>query len=156
MSRGLVVTDAARAEDSKLYLENYDFTGIAPFTLLIYESENFFQLVWDGKEKHISLLPIDQPQIWSSATLYPPHVRAWRKSLFEKWINETNTFDRESIIKFHQISHGDPDNDFIMNRDDVVKTLSITNIILKDNSASVTHIELDKETREEIRVQYGE
>jgi hypothetical protein len=155
MSRGQVVVDAINADDSKKYIEDYVFDAIAPFTLLIYEQDHFIQLVWDGKEKHISSLSPDQPQIWSSATLYPPHVRVWRKSLFEKWLMETNTFDRESIMKFHQMTNGDHDNDFVMNRHDVVKTLSITNIILQDTSASMVHLALDKDSREEILIQYG-
>ncbi len=156
MSRGQVVLDAVNAEDSNLYVENFDFDGIAPFTLLIYEKEYFIELIWDGQEKHISPLPVDQPQIWSSATLYPPHVRAWRKSLFEKWLNETNSYDRESIIRFHQLTNGDPDNDFIMNRNDAVKTLSITNIILREDSGSIVHLQLDKDTREEILIHYDQ
>jgi len=154
MSRGQVVIDAVKTDDANGYVENYDFDGIAPFTLLIYEKDHFTQLVWDGQEKHLSQLLVDQPQIWSSATLYPPHVRTWRKSLFEKWLSETNSYDRESIIHFHQMTNGDPDNDFIMNRNDTVKTLSITNIILRENSGSIVHLELDKDTREEILIHY--
>jgi hypothetical protein len=133
-------------------LEDYDFDGIAPFTLLVYESDRFTELVWDGSQKHLRPLSIDQPQIWSSATLYPPHVRAWRKSLFEKWLDETSVYDRESIIAFHQMANGDPDNDFIMNRNELVKTLSITSIMLSENSGSVVHLQLDKNTREEILI----
>ena len=144
--------DAVNAEDARLYLENYDFDGVAPFTLLVYESDRFTELVWDGSKKHIRPLSIDQPQIWSSATLYPPHVRAWRKSLFEKWLDENTFYDRESIIAFHQMANGDPENDFIMNRNELVKTLSITSIMIKENSGSLVHLQLDKNTREEILI----
>ena len=112
------------------------------------------QLVWDSQMKHIMSLPIDQPQIWSSVTLYPPHVRAWRKSLFEKWISETESYDWESIISFHQVANGDPDNDFIMNRNDKVKTLSVTSISLKENSGSILYLDLDQQQREEILIHY--
>jgi hypothetical protein len=154
MSRGQVVIDAANAKDSKYYLENTSFEGIAPFTLLIYEHDQLTELLWNGTTKEINSLPVNQPMIWSSATLYPPDVRARRKSLFQKWLNETSNFDIESIINFHQMTNGDPTNDFVMNRNDVVKTLSITNITLRENSGSIVHLELDREMREEILVHY--
>lgn len=154
LSRGIVVTEATQAENIHSFLSEFDLQGIAPFTLLVFENGSFQQLIWDGNEKNISSLPSDQPQIWSSVTLYPAHIREWRKSLFEKWIKENTTFDRESILRFHQLADRDPDNDFIMNRNDVVKTLSLTSIELKPASASILHLELDKNIREEILVKY--
>jgi uncharacterized protein with NRDE domain len=154
-SRGQVVIDAVHEVEIRDFLENYPFEGIAPFTILIFEKNVFFQLVWDGEKKQISELSIEEPQIWSSATLYPLHIRNWRKSLFEKWLNENQEINRESIIQFHQMANGDPDNDFIMNRNDIVKTLSITSIELRPRSASILHLELDPSVREEILVKYG-
>ncbi|HUR29968.1 MAG TPA: NRDE family protein [Saprospiraceae bacterium] len=153
-SRGQVVVDAITEPDVKRFIETYPLDGIAPFTLLIFENGNFVQLAWDGTNKHIQPLSVTEPQIWSSVTLYPPHVRAWRKALFEKWIAQTEIFDRDSIIDFHQIANGDPDNDFIMNRNEIVKTLSITSIELKPESGSLLHFALDKNLREEILVKY--
>jgi hypothetical protein len=154
LSRGQVVIETASATNTRLFLEEFDLDRIAPFTLLVFEQQSLMQLVWDGKEKHFTALPTDQPQIWSSVTLYPRHVREWRKSLFEKWLAERDSFDRESIIAFHQMANGDPGNDFIMNRNDVVKTLSVTSIALKENAGSILHLSLDRDTREEIMIRY--
>ena len=90
----------------------------------------------------------------SSATLYPPEIRSWRKSLFDQWLEETKDINRESIIAFHQMANSDPDNDFIMNRNELVKTLSITSIQLNLTSGSILHLELDQDIREEIMIQY--
>lgn len=155
-SRGQVVIDAVLENEIQSFIDHYELTGIAPFTILIFEKNNFVQLVWDGKEKHITPLSVEEPQIWSSVTLYPEHVRAWRKSLFEKWISDKNNYDRESIIEFHQLANGDPFNDFVMNRHDMVRTLSVTNIELRPASGSIMHLELDKHLREEIMVRYGQ
>ena len=153
-SRGQVVIDAVHESDIQYFTDNYNFEGIAPFTLLLFENPTFIQLIWDGTKKEVSPLSITEPHIWSSVTLYPPPVRAWRKSLFEKWLGETDVYNRETIIQFHQMANGDPDNDFIMNRRDVVRTLSITNIVLRPKSSSILHLELDNELREEILVKY--
>lgn len=153
-SRGLVVLDAALEPEDADFLESYDLNRIAPFTLLVYENKILRQLVWDGDQRHITELPSDLAQIWSSVTLYPEDVRQRRKASFEKWLIETPSYNRESIIEFHQQTNGDPQNDFIMNRNEIVKTLSITNIILKENAASILHLGLEKQTREEIMVKY--
>ncbi|MEP6646625.1 MAG: NRDE family protein [Saprospiraceae bacterium] len=155
MSRGQVVLNVVRSNDAKKYIEQYDFEGIAPFTFLIDELDSLTELVWDGNKKHIREVPDDKPQIWSSATLYPPEVRAWRKSLFEKWISERNSFDSDSIIHFHQMANGDPENDFIMNRNDMIKTLSITNISQREDSARLVHVQLDQHRREEMLIHYA-
>ena len=156
MSRGQLVLAAVKAADTSSFLLKTELTGIAPFTLLIYENSILLQLVWDGEQKHIATLPFDEPRIWSSVTLYPPKIREWRKSLFEKWLSETESIDRESIIAFHQLANDNPENDFVMNRNDVVKTLSITSIRLKKKSGSILYMDLEHSTREEIMVHYGE
>jgi Transport and Golgi organisation 2 len=153
-SRGVVVRDAALADSMDAFMHDYDLENIAPFTLLVYENNSLIQLVWDGEQKHISSLPVDQPQIWSSVTLYPLHVREWRKSLFEKWIRESVAIDQDSIISFHQVANGDPVNDFIMNRNEKVKTLSITSIVMKETTGSMLHLNLAHSSREEILVEY--
>ncbi len=153
-SRGQVVIDAASEVDIDAFLAEYSFDHIAPFTLLIYEQQKFQQLIWDGENKYLTSLSSKEPQIWSSVTLYSSEVRAWRKSLFEKWIVGKTSFDREEIMQFHQMTHGNPGNDFVMNRNEIVKTLSTTSIVLKEKSGSLLHVELDTNLREEIFVRY--
>jgi hypothetical protein len=155
LSRGQVVLDLATTNDPISFFHDYALEGVAPFTILVYEHARLHQWIWDGHQKFLEELPSDQPQIWSSVTLYPPDVRAWRKSLFEKWINSSPPIDRESIISFHQMANGDADNDFVMNRNDIVKTLSITSVSLKPESGSILHLSLDRASREEIMVRYG-
>lgn len=154
LSRGLIVTQAAMATDTNTFLLKTELEGIAPFTLLIYEQHMLIQLIWDGQQKHISAPPFDEPRIWSSVTLYPPRIREWRKSLFEKWLSDTSTINRESIIDFHQMAQGDPDNDFVMNRNESVRTLSVTSIVLMPERGSMMHLALGNDLREEIMVTY--
>jgi uncharacterized protein with NRDE domain len=154
ISRGEIVIAAATADHMNEFIENVNLYRVAPFTLVMYEADSLQQLVWDGTKKHMESLSVDTPHIWSSATLYPAHVRAWRKSLFEKWLSDHPDFDRESIIAFHQMANGDPDNGFVMNREEIVKTLSITSIQLKPDAAAMLHLALDEPSREEILIRY--
>lgn len=152
MSRGLVVTDAAHSNDLDQFLRRYELEGIAPFTLLIYEEGRFEEMIWDGNEKFIRQPDLNTPQIWSSVTLYPETIRQKRKQLFETWLRTHPSYNREDIISFHHLSHGDAENDFIMNRNEIVKTLSITSIMTNASALSMLHISLDPSRREEILV----
>lgn len=143
-SRGKVVIDAVEANETHAFINQYKLEGIAPFTLLIYDNGKFVELVWDGFKRHIRPLHTDKPQLWSSVTLYPPEVREWRKAIFEEWIKDHTHFDRESIMAFHCLRKGDAVNDFIMNRDEIVKTLSVTSIKLDVHSGSILHLDLEK------------
>lgn len=154
MSRGQVVLSAVTEPDKSAFLDTFQFDRIAPFTLLIYEQGRLIELLWDGSAKFIQELPVDQPQIWSSVTLYPAEVRQWRRDFFEQWLLDRESFDRESIMAFHQVKRGDGRNDFIMNRNEVVKTLSVTSILLQEHSGSMIHLDLERNTREEVLVRY--
>ena len=153
LSRGQVVMDAASTPDVLPFVENYNLEGVAPFTLLTFEKNILIQTVWDGFKRHIDELPNDQPQLWSSVTLYPPEIRAWRTEIFKQWVKERQAFDRDSIMAFHCLKKGDATNDFIMNRNEVVKTLSVTSIQLEKHKASMLHLDLEKNTREEVMIQ---
>jgi uncharacterized protein with NRDE domain len=154
ISRGEIVIAAATAAKTADFFTQVDLHKVAPFTLLVYEKNRLDELVWDGENKHTQLLPTDLPQIWSSATLYPADVRAWRKSIFDQWLVENKKIDRESIIAFHQRANKDLKNGFVMNREEIVKTLSVTSIQLKEDSGSILHLELKEESREEILIEY--
>lgn len=156
LSRGIVVAETAAAEDALAYLKMVSLEGVAPFTLLVYEPRQFHQLIWDGEKKELQELSVTQPQIWSSVTLYPPDVRRWRKSLFDDWIQQTSVYDQASIIQFHKMANGDKDNDFIMNRHNIVRTLSITSIVLNSHKGSMLHLSLDEDKREEIMITYAD
>ena len=154
-SRGLVVTDAVSVPNVSTFIENYELDGIAPFTLLIFENNRLDELVWDGVKRHRHQLPESEPHIWSSATLYTPEIRTYRKKLFDEWTSRTGQYDRDSIMSFHQMANGDPFNDFVMDRDGIVSTLSITSIVLTPSSGSILHQEIGANLCEEIHVKYG-
>jgi hypothetical protein len=84
-----------------------------------------------------------QPAFWSSVTLYPEDVRVWRKSLFEKWLVAHQDFDQDEIMRFHRYGSGDDNwNGFVMNREERVKTLSISSVQKLSNTFVFRHSDL--------------
>ena len=138
-SRGLVLLDFFLYNDVTGFRDSYDFNGIEPFTMLVRfypgtasdgADQTFDELRWDGDTLHHTALNPETPAIWSSVTLYTSEVIRQRNKWFEKWLKEKPEFAIGSIVNFHKTAGtGNIHNDILMNRDDVVKTVSITSLI---------------------------
>ncbi|WNH09350.1 NRDE family protein [Thalassobellus suaedae] len=129
MSRGVVAKDFMVAETILATIDTYDLQDVEPFTMVIADWNDalkFYELVWDGKEKHFTVLPLE-PKIWSSSTLYNSAMRNERLKWFENFKTE-NTLTASSLLTFHKTAgQGNDDYGVIMNRG-FVKTTSITQV----------------------------
>ncbi len=147
LSRGTVLLDSFKYAQVDHFAGNYDFGHAAPFTLLLLRGDTIDELIWDGKKLHRANFDAGSAHFWSSVTLYPEDVRQQRRILFDEWLNQHPQYSRDDIRKFHRYGGtGDGANDFVMNRNDIVKTLSISSVWLKDNQYVFNHVNLDDET----------
>jgi hypothetical protein len=130
MSRGKIVTYMLAAENIEKVIDGYDLIDIEPFTLIMVNWKNDLkikELVWDGKEKHLSNKPI-RPTIWSSSLLYSEDVKKKRELWFNNFLSSSDPISEETIIDFHRnAGEGDIETDLIMDRV-FVRTKSITGI----------------------------
>ena len=131
MSRGIIVKNILSADDSVSYINNFDFTEIEPFTIVLVDWNNqleTYELVWDGITKHFTKLK-QEPRIWSSSTLYTDEMKEMRKDWFANWLIDNNEFQQGSILEFHQNDKlGTPDTSVKMKRP-FIETVSVTSII---------------------------
>ena len=119
-----------------------DMDGIEPYTLIIFDDGNLFQLVWDGAEKHRMLLENDKPYLWSSATLYDSSAQQIRKDLFQNWIAMSPPITKLTVLNFLK-SFENKEIGFLMNRNDSVQTLSYSFIeLLNDKEAVMSYYDL--------------
>lgn len=135
-SRGLVVLDFFEYENAAQFLQMYDFQGIEPFTMVIWERGALAELRWDEEQAHFRQLNPNEPHIWSSSPLYPQPVRAMRASWFADWqAQHAGNWSAADILQFHQTAGtGDPENDVKMyRRNGIVQTISITQVIYQQN-----------------------
>lgn len=147
LSRGTMLLDSFKYARVSDFADTYVFNDAAPFTLLLLRKDVIDELIWDGKELHRAYFDALSAHFWSSVTLYPENVRQERRSLFDDWLNHHPLYSPEEIRKFHRYGGtGDGVNDFVMNRNDIVKTLSISSVWLKDNQYVFNHVNLDDET----------
>ena len=130
MSRGIIVKAILKSDDFVNYINNFDFGGIEPFTIVLVDWNtglNTYELVWDGVQKHFSELN-QVPKIWSSSTLYTQEEKALRKTWFANWLENNNEFLKENILKFHHNTDlGTSENSPKMKRS-YVETVSVTSV----------------------------
>ena len=130
MSRGLVVKKILSAENSVVCIENFIFDNIEPFTLILVDWEislATYELVWDGVTKHFKKLA-QEPEIWSSSTLYTAEMKASRRAWFADWLSENKTFQQQEIINFQtSTDKGTPETSLKMKRN-FVETVSVTSV----------------------------
>jgi transport and Golgi organization protein 2 len=147
LSRGLVLLDSFKYTRVDDFASKYSFEDAAPFTLLLIRNEVIDELIWDGSTLRRASFDPGVEHFWSSVTLYPEGVRIRRGKLFEEWLNKHPQYSPDDIRTFHRYGGtGDSQNDFVMNRDDIVKTLSISSVWLENNQYVFNHLNLDDET----------
>ena len=148
-SRGLVLLDFFAFANANTFASDYNFEGIEPFTLIIIDSQEttaVSQLVWNGSDLDFERLDKRRAYIWSSSTLYPEAVRQERNTWFEKWLSEHKTFEQSDIIDFHlHGGKGDAWNDFVMDRNGEVKTVSLTSVAKTSDQIEMIYQDLLKE-----------
>jgi uncharacterized protein with NRDE domain len=155
-SRGLMVLDFFQFNSSEDFISQYDFSGIENFTLIIVDHRkkiNLTELRWDGIKSHVTPKPEQQTHIWSSSTLYTDEIISERKHWFENWLHIHPEFKQEEIIHFHHFGgKGDTTNDILMNRNDQVKTVSITSVKRTASDNLVHYFDLQKNEKFELPI----
>lgn len=145
-SRGLVVLDFYRFSDPEKFSKEYDLSGIEPFTLIMANAGNkcsvLYELRWDEQRAELIRHNAEQPQIWSSVTLYTPGVIRAREKWFAEWLKKQSTYTAEEALRFHHFAgDGTDTNSLVMNRG-MRRTVSITCISKIQQPAAIFYEDL--------------
>jgi uncharacterized protein with NRDE domain len=143
LSRGLIVLELINSNAIVSTWKTIDLIEIEPFTLVVLENKKPFQLQWSGEEKSIVDLENNQTYIWSSSTLYTPEIQQQRSEWFSKYMYENQEISAEKMQFFHKNTEPkDSKNGLVINRDNLYKTLSVTQTVISENSIVVNHSDL--------------
>lgn len=127
-SRGVVVKEFLASDDLLDKVTTCDLENIEPFTCVIVDWSHglgFFELVWDGRKKHLRELPLED-HIWSSSLLYSEGVKREREARFREF-RAGNERDPVNLLEFHSGKGSHKKEGLIINKGSL-KTLSITQI----------------------------
>ncbi|HLA55359.1 MAG TPA: NRDE family protein [Flavobacterium sp.] len=142
-SRGLIVLDIISAASPYVQWTEIDLENIEPFTSVLFQEKRLYQLRWNGKEKNTLELDPKESHIWSSTMLYPKTVREKREKWFAKFLRFNSTPSGKEMVHFHQYTEsGDTQNGLVINRNNFLKTLSITQTIIGDNTVQMNYHDL--------------
>lgn len=142
-SRGIIVLDLISSENVLNQWKEIDLDAIEPFTLVLYQYNKLYQLRWDGVQKETTDLEVSQNHVWSSATLYPKEVRETRSKWFYNFLEARPVITPEEMLNFHRYTEeGNLENGLVINRNDEMKTLSITQSVIKKDKVATLHCDL--------------
>ena len=145
-SRGLIVLDLISSNSVVQSWNDIDLKTIEPFTLVLFEDGKLYQLRWNEIEKTSTLLNINKNYIWSSSTLYPKNVREERANWFYAFLDSNPEISATEMMQFHQYTEdGNQENGLVINRNDALKTLSITQTVIENNKVVLSHIDLQNQ-----------
>jgi hypothetical protein len=142
-SRGLIVLDIISRLSPKDFWDEIDLENIEPFTLVLFQNKELFQLRWNGSQKETTPLDSHKNHIWSSSTLYPEAIREKRTNWFYTFLDSNPEISETEMLHFHRYTEEkNQENGLVINRNDEMKTLSITQSIIEKNKVAILHCDL--------------
>lgn len=142
-SRGLIVLDLISSESPLATWQKISLDNIEPFTLVLFENQKLYQLRWNELEKSTLILDANQSHIWSSSTLYSKEIREQRANWFNTFLDTQPEVNEEELFNFHRYTEKDNnEHGLVINRNDILKTLSITQTIIEKNKVSIHYNDL--------------
>ncbi|MEM9000779.1 MAG: NRDE family protein [Bacteroidota bacterium] len=141
-SRGLVLLDVITNKNPTSFALEMNLEAIEPFTLVIFQQGKLNEFRWDGEQRYLKALKTSENHIWSSVTLYDQAAIQYRESLFSKFVTGGQATDPNTIADFHSNNHGDFENGFIIDRNNGLKTFSMTQAIIDTDETVMKHIDL--------------
>lgn len=146
-SRGLIVLDLISSESVIEAWKMIDLDNIEPFTLVLFEGQKLYQLRWNETEKSTVGLNTEQSHIWSSSTLYPKEIREKRAAWFYTFLDTKPEVTATELFNFHRYAEaGNTENGLVINRNETLKTLSITQTVIEKNKVDIHYNDLIAET----------
>ena len=142
-SRGLIVLDIISSISPKDFWNEIDLENIEPFTLVLFQNSQLFQLRWNGNEKNTLVLDECKNHVWSSSTLYSKEIREKRSKWFYSFLERISIPSEIEMFDFHRNTEKEnTENGLVINRKEEMKTLSITQTTFEKNKGSISHHDL--------------
>lgn len=145
-SRGLIVLDIISSNSPIEAWKTIDLSDIEPFTLVLFQDSKLYQLRWNEIEKQTTNLDTSQNHIWSSSTLYSTEIRAQRANWFYTFLDTKPEVNEVEMYQFHRYTESEnQQHGLVINRNDLMKTLSITQTVIEKNKVVLSHYDLQQQ-----------
>ena len=101
MSRGIMALAYFDYTTIDEFIHAFNFEGMEPFTLILYNKGDFKELKWDEVELHVRSLSVQNIHLWSSATLYNQEWWLDRSVNFKEFVARKQP-DQVGIMDYHK------------------------------------------------------
>ena len=129
-SRGLVIPALFKYKSFIEFYTGFDFEGLEPFTLLVFEHGNIYELIHNENATRFQSLDSEKPFIYSSSTLYSDSRIQERKLKFLEWFFLTDQIDQQKILDLHRQFRFEKEADqSLIPAGHILKTVSITSVV---------------------------
>jgi len=149
-SRGKVLMEMIASKNPLKHFSSILLEGVEPFTLIVFQNNKLMELKWDEIEKYAIPHTTTEAHIWSSSTLYNLEQRNLRKLWFENYKQKNAPISPENTLYFHKNTHPENENyGLVINRDNSIKTVSITQLFLQKNKVEMTYVDMNNNEKTE-------
>ena len=123
--------------------KDIDIEGVEAFTLIVVTEKEIKEYRWNQEDLNLHTFSIKKPKIWASAPLYDSKMFEQRKSWFNNFLLKYPDPNPENVFHFYlNGGNDDPHSGLIINRDNGVKTVSLSCLEVKDRKATMHYKEL--------------
>lgn len=155
-SRGLILIDFFKFDNTADFLNKYSFEKLAPFKLIIIDHKDDIyvnELHWNGINIKNKTHKSSRSNIWSSDSLYSSDVVALREKWFAKWLSNQQITHTKEILDFHTTTgEGNNESDLIMKKGNFLQTLSVTSIRHNIDNTCIFYKDLLSEKESHVRI----
>lgn len=142
-SRGLILLELIKAASPITHWTTINLENIEPFTVMLFQASGLYLLRWDGHHRETTSLEADRNHILSSSTLYTKALQKQREQWFFDFMARNRPVSPETLLSFHRYTEKeDKKNDLVIDRGNLLKTLSITQCIIKKDSVIMHYRQL--------------
>jgi len=138
-SRGIILLNLFQEENFKSAFLFYNLENIEPFQVIYLDTDQAFQCVWDGNQKHLFAIDLSTPQVFFSPTLYTKEQQEEKRNHFFKTLAEIDSIDSAQLLEIHSNQNiSSLDLNFFMSREHQT-TKSISQVELNSTQTKYVH-----------------
>ena len=153
-SRGLILMNLFQEENFKSAFLFYNLENIEPFQVIYLDTNQAFQCVWDGNQKHLFVIDLSTPQVFFSPTLYSKEQQVEKRHHFFKTLAEIESIDSSQLLEIHSNQNiNSLDLNFFMSREHQT-TKSISQVELHSRHSRYVHWQAWDNARHEHTIEH--
>lgn len=153
-SRGLIIPAYFSSSSFYEFFRNYNFEGLEPFTLVVFEQQKIYIGTFDGTESAIKILDKSKAFLLTSAKLYSQESTLDKKLKFNNWWDTYPKVTYSEIVNHNLKWRYENELDKSLTNGHPVQTVSLTAIYYNPKKTRmdyydlVNDIHLDRELKQ--------